>query len=163
MIFSSKDIQFDESNANSWSRWHKRAVLAGAKQVWGAERWIRAFPKRIFLDRACSQEFPYTLPSAADAVFHRIVVAHGASRPCTNQLGGSGSLMLFPHLGSSSKMPFAIGDLDPSKGFVHVLDDTSLRILMSQCDTVTDFVALPGIEWVKQHSESFFGKVCGGR
>ncbi len=38
-------------------------------------------------------------------------------------------------------MPFAIGQIDPSKGFVHVLDDTSLEIVMSTLDTISDFVS----------------------
>jgi hypothetical protein len=37
--------------------------------------------------------------------------------------------------------PFVVGDLDPKKTFVHVLDDTSLRILMHTLDTISDFVA----------------------
>ena len=37
--------------------------------------------------------------------------------------------------------PFAIGDLDPTKGFVHVFDDKSLDIVMNALTTVYDFVA----------------------
>ena len=35
--------------------------------------------------------------------------------------------------------PFTIGDLDPDKGFVHVLDDTTLDIILRTLDTITDF------------------------
>lgn len=141
IIFSSKNIGFgDENNENSWKRWYRRAIQAGAKQVHGAEKRIRNHPDLIFLDRACTRPFPYKLPNTAEARIHRIVVAHGASAACRNQMGGSGSLMLFPLLGASSAMPFSIGDLDETKGFVHVLDDTSLQEVMKQCDTVTDFV-----------------------
>lgn len=40
-----------------------------------------------------------------------------------------------------TRMPFMVGDLDPTKGFVHVLDDTSLEVLMRARDTIADFVA----------------------
>ena len=37
-------------------------------------------------------------------------------------------------------LPFAIGDLDPSKPFVHVLDDVGLDVVLRELDTATDFV-----------------------
>jgi hypothetical protein len=40
-----------------------------------------------------------------------------------------------------SGMPFAIGQVDPAKGYVHVFDDTTLNIVMSTLDTITDFTA----------------------
>jgi hypothetical protein len=43
--------------------------------------------------------------------------------------------------GEFEVQPFAIGQLDTTKGFVHVLDDTSLKILMRELDTIQDFVA----------------------
>src|ERR1019366_8435988 len=54
IIFSDKHIQFDAGSIGvAWSRWFKKAVLKSAQQVWGAERWIRQFPKRLFLDKTC--------------------------------------------------------------------------------------------------------------
>jgi hypothetical protein len=38
-------------------------------------------------------------------------------------------------------VPLAIGQIDPSRGYVHVLDDASLEIVMSELDTISDFVA----------------------
>ena len=40
-----------------------------------------------------------------------------------------------------SFFPFTIGNLDPQKGYVHVFDDTTLNIVMSTLDTITDFTA----------------------
>ncbi|MEP7293872.1 MAG: SEC-C domain-containing protein, partial [Chloroflexota bacterium] len=37
--------------------------------------------------------------------------------------------------------PFFIGRIDPLKGFVHVLDDTTVDILLNTLDTIADFVA----------------------
>lgn len=143
IIFSDKHCIYPNSpiRMRNWSRWFKRAVKAGAEQVWGAERWIRTFPDRLFLDRQCTQRFPYELP--ANPRVHLIVVAHGISRACIDALGGSGSLMLQTDLRGLSEhtRPFTLGDLAPAKSFVHVLDDTSLAVLMQTLDTIADFVA----------------------
>lgn len=150
LIFSDKDCAFpDTGNLRlDWSRWFRRAVWESAGQVWGAERWVRTYPDRLFTDRKCTQRFPIDLPKPSDAIFHRIVVAHDVSPRWKREHGGSGSLMITPHrIGKmhydplvSDLMPFAVGDLDPTKGFVHVFDDTSLEVVMRTLDTVTDFI-----------------------
>jgi hypothetical protein len=151
LIFSDKDCAFgDTGNLDlDWSRWYRRAVKKSADQVWGAERWIKKHPERLFLDRTCTQPFPIDLPDPASATFHRIVVAHGVSERCRQVLGGSGAMLFVPDIigdahctpKSQGGMPFAIGQVDPSRGFVHVLDDASLATLMHELDTITDFVS----------------------
>ncbi len=150
IIFSDKYCQFKGSGnlEIDWSRWYRAAISDGAKQVWGAERWIKTKPDQVFLDSACTQEFPFTLPEASEAQYHRIVVAHGAAERCRQELGGSGSLMIMANsVGpvnsgvDTGKIPFAIGQIDPSKGFVHIFDDTTLDIVLQTLDTVNDFVA----------------------
>lgn len=151
IIFSDKDCAFPNSGdlTKDWSRWFRRAVIKSADQVWGAERWIKVHPDRLFVDRACEQKFPINLPDPEKAVFHRIVVAHDSSDRCRQEFGGgSGSLMLDSTITGTAHYepnprgitPFAVGDLDPDRGYVHVLDDTTLDILMSTLDTITDFV-----------------------
>ena len=79
---------------------------------------------------------------------HRVVVAHGALNDAENVLGGSGSLMIVPGIvGDEHQLPrekggqpFAIGRVSATKPFVHVLDDTSLDLLLKNLDTVWDFV-----------------------
>src|SRR6266849_2272489 len=73
IIFSDKDCRFaDTGNLEiDWSRWYKKAILKSAEQVWGAERWIRKFPNRLFLDRRCTAHFPISLPDPSHAIFHR--------------------------------------------------------------------------------------------
>jgi hypothetical protein len=149
IIFSDKDCVYPDGDDEqlNWQRWFKRAVRKSAEQIWGGERWIKAHAQRIFLDPACTQRFPFPLPDPTTAIFHRIVVAHGASKACKRFFGGgSGSLMMnttiigSAHMAKDSK-PFAIGQIDPAKGYVHVFDDTSLEIIMNTLDTVTDFVS----------------------
>jgi len=144
-IFSDKDCAFKDTGRLEvdWARWYKKAVLKSAEQVFGAERWMRKFPTNLFLDRQCSQPLPITLPAPAEAIFHRIVVAHDGARQCRNLFGGSGSLMMRSTLIGDAHLthPFIIGNIDPVRGFVHVFDDTTLNIVMSTLDTITDFTA----------------------
>jgi hypothetical protein len=127
LIFSDKDVQFPNSGDLDldWKRWFKRAILASAKQVWGAERWIREFPDKLFLDASCQTPFPVPFPDMSQVRFHRILVAHDGARRCREELGGSGSFILVPdiigdaHTNEKAK-PFMIGQLDAAKGFVHV-------------------------------------------
>jgi hypothetical protein len=144
-IFSDKDCEFLESGSLEvdWSRWYRKVVLHSAEQVFGAERWIRQFPKNIYLDRRCTVPFPIGLPDLDTAIFHRIVVTHNGARKCREVLGGSGSLMLDNALEGNDHLarPFTIGQVNPAKGFVHVFDDTTLDVLMDHLDTITDFTS----------------------
>src|SRR5262249_4325344 len=51
IIFSDKDCQFPDSGRLDIdsSRWFRRAVQKSAEQVWGAERWIKDYPNRVFV------------------------------------------------------------------------------------------------------------------
>ncbi len=146
IIFSDKYIEFPDSGdiQLDWSRWYRRAVRDSAKQIFGAERWIRSFPDRLFIDRACTQRFPIEFPSFTDAIFHRIVIAHGVAEKCREFFtGGSGSLLIDNEIigdGHESDVfiPFSIGKVDEQKGYVHVFNEITLDVVLQQLDTVTD-------------------------
>jgi hypothetical protein len=148
-IFSDKNCAFqqDIDIELSWSRWYRNTVKEAARQLWGAERWIFEHPRNLFIDKKCTQPFPFDIPSRDKAIVHRIVVAHGASRECIRQLGGSGTLMINPsiigdmHIRTSNSrcLPFTIGQVDSARGYVHVFDDVSLEIVMQTLDTISDF------------------------
>lgn len=149
IIFSDKYCKFPNTGnlSNDWNRWFKRAILHSAKQAWGAERWIREYPDRLFLDHTCTNRIPIEIPSSETAVFHLIVVAHGSAKRCQQESGGSGSLEIYTdivgdrHWQGDETLPFLIGDLDKSRTFVHVLDDFSLDVVLQTLDTVSDFIA----------------------
>lgn len=152
IVFSDKDCAFPDTGdtALDWARWFKRAVFKGAEQAWGAERWIRTHPDRLFLDEACTDPFPLDLPLPDQMRFHHIVVAHNATERCRKHFGGgSGSLMInnqvvdadHTSLTGPALGPFVVGDLDPTRGFVHVFDDTTLDVVLNSLDTVADFTA----------------------
>ena len=145
-IFSDKNCAFSNHNdlKISWRRWYKKTVYASAKQVWGAERWIFSKPNNLFLDKSCSQKFPFKIPNHKEAIIHRIVVAHGANEESRRVLGGSGSLVIDPNISGNEHLgdqcvPFHIGHISRDKGFVHVFDDVSLEIVMRTLDTISDF------------------------
>ncbi len=149
LIFSDKSCAFPDTGdvKLNWSRWYRKAIADSARQAWGAERWIRDYPDRLFLDRACTQRFPLDLPPVAQMRFHHIVVAHNVSGSCREYFkGGSGTLVFNSDVTVADQQsyarcePFAIGWLDRKRSFVHVLDDASLQILISSRDTITDFV-----------------------
>jgi hypothetical protein len=145
IIFSDKHCELQDSGdlQRDWHRWFKKAIWKSAEQAWGAERWIREQPNRIFLDRKCKQRLPVPLPSPDLTEFHLVVVAHGVSDRIRRTFGGSGSLFLDSSLKGleGHAMPFFCGDLGPAKTFVHVLDDDSLQTVMGTRDTISDFVA----------------------
>lgn len=151
IIFSDKDCAFPQTDnlELDWKRWFRRAIQEAAQQIWGAERWLKIHPDRLFLDPACTHPFPLTLPGPAEAKVHRVIVAHDAARRCREVFGGSGSLMINPdvigpmHTASAAEggLPFVIGQIDPAKGYIHVLDDTSLEIVLGTLDTISDFVS----------------------
>lgn len=151
IIFSDKHCEFPNS-ANldlDWARWYRRAIEKSSHQLWGAERWISAHPDRVFLDPPCTKKFPLSLVAAPTTRFHRVVVAHGAAPRSVRELGGSGSLMVNSAVVGGAHtlprekggVPFMVGQVDPTKGYVHVLDDTTLEILLETLDTVADFSA----------------------
>lgn len=140
IIFSDKDCEFPNTDniELNWRRWYRKAIKKSADQVYGAERWISKFPDRLFLDQTCKIPFPIPLPETDKIKFHRIVVAHSASAKCKEIYGGSGSLMIDTQV-IGDEQEFTIGKVEPTKGFIHVFDDTTLDILLGSLDTIVDF------------------------
>jgi hypothetical protein len=149
LIFSDKHYSFAESNDLDldWQRWYRQAIYKSALQAWGAERWLKKHPDRIYLDRACTKHFPLPIPSNENARYHLIAVAHGCEDKCETEFGGTGSLVINTSLGQRgdkdelSSKPFTIGDLDPKRTFVHVFTEYTLNIILQTLDTISDFVS----------------------
>lgn len=151
IIFSDKSCAMPDTGDVSldWSRWYRRAIGNSADQIFGAERWLRSYPNRIFLDPQCTIPFPLQLPNPAEMSIHRVVVALGAGVRVGRYFGGgsSGSLMLVPSVvgdGHTSNElpagPFRVGQVNPDRGFIHVFDDITLDIVMNELTTVGDFI-----------------------
>lgn len=154
IIFSDKNCIFPQTNdiKNDWSRWFRRAIKDSANQIWGAERWIKNFPNRLFIDKKCKIKLPFDL-SNSNIKFHLIVVAHGASERCKTELGGSGSLIIHSGVSNIPDKPFNLGVIDKGKSFIHYLDDISLDVLLKELDTAPDF-----IEYLEKKERMFQSK-----
>jgi hypothetical protein len=144
IIFSDKHCAFKDTGRPlvDWGRWYRTAIQESAAQLWGAERWIRNNPHRLFLDQSCRRPFPLEIPQHAR--FHLVTVAHGAEN-YAKAIGKPG-LMIDPsivgnaHFGEACA-PFKVGQLDPARGFVHVFDHTAVSAVMETVDTIQDFIA----------------------
>ena len=149
IIFSEKTIDWPSGDLKTaWCRWAKRAIKDSAKQTKGAERWIKEFPDRLFLDRDCRVPFPIDLPPQDSIQIHRVVVANGSVEASRHHLPkSSGSLVIRPAVTGSDHWsdrhgevaPFVIGDIDPEGSFVHIFNERALDVVMSELDTVSDF------------------------
>ena len=152
ILFSDKSCEFPNTGESKldWARWYRRAVRDSAKQLFGAERWIRQFPGRIFMGQNCVEKLPIPLPEHGEMVFHHIVVGLGASSRCKSGFGSrNGSLYLtsliegdahFDHENHEVK-PFLIGRIHTGDKYVHLFDDFTLPLILSELDTISDFVA----------------------
>lgn len=140
IIFSDKSCAFPNTgDANlDWRGWYKRSIEESADQIYGTERWLLKYPDRVFIDKTCSKKLP--IPINQNSRIHRVVVALNASSRCKDFFGngGSGSLGLSSEI-RGAETPFYVGEVDASRGFVHVLDDVTLDIVLSELDTITDF------------------------
>ena len=147
LIFSDKHCEYP-AHSNplvSWGRWYKRAIHGSVAQLIGAEKFIREHPDRLYLDKQCTVPFPYRLPDMDKAVFHRIAVTRGSFEAALSHWGGksSGSLMIDTTLTDKKQhleTPFTVGWPAGKDRFVHVLDELTLDVLLSELDTVPDLV-----------------------
>ena len=114
IIFSVKEIAYQETDdvKTGLDRWTTRAVEESIKQVYGAERLIDRLDRIVAKD---GSEWLF-LPPQAERRVHRIAVA----------------------LGSNGEVPISEGK--PGKRFVHVLDEAGLDAVLTELDTITDFV-----------------------
>jgi hypothetical protein len=91
---------------------------------------------------------PAHAPPADRRSVYLIAVALGASEACAEYRQDSpGYFAIDPALkgddhinsGAAGFKPFAIGDLQPDGGFIHVFTEPALELLARELDTITDF------------------------
>jgi hypothetical protein len=145
IIFSDKDIKFNHEKVLevAWKRWFKKSVVASARQLYGAESFLKNHSERIYLDKACENKFPISL-SEYNYEIHLIAVTYNTKKTAEDFFGkgSSGSFMqrFIPEENNEFNQPFYIGDLDKDKTFVHVFDELSLDLLMKELSTISDFI-----------------------
>jgi hypothetical protein len=156
IIFSDKSCAFPDSGdvELDWSRWYRRSIEKSAEQASGTERWLLQHPDRIFLDRECTKPLPISIEPGCR--IHKIVIALNASERCKKFFGnsGSGSLVLSANVEGGTK-PFHVGNISKSNGFVHILDDVTLDIVLGELDTITDFT-----DYLSRKEALFRSRLC---
>jgi hypothetical protein len=127
LIFSVKDVSWKDTKRPSIdeSRWRRRAIQESCAQIYGAETTIKSSKSVIRFDGEVGLPFPNP------AIIHRLAVAFG----------------------SRGKVSLPFGDF--GKGFVHVLDERSIGILLGELDTTTDFV-----NYLRDKEEFFRSTTC---
>ncbi len=147
LLFSDKHCEYQSNTcvATAWPRWYKRAIAKSAKQLAGAENFLRSCPNRVFIDKHCQTLLPVALPDPAAAKYFLIAVTRGAHLAAREYFGGesSGSLILNTSISGDEHHdnPFHVGFPLPNRRFVHVLDELTIGLLLDELDTVPDFVA----------------------
>ncbi|MDO9422165.1 MAG: hypothetical protein Q7T66_16005 [Herminiimonas sp.] len=144
IVFSDKHVTFQTNKDLSvaWGRWYKRAILESCQQLHGARSWLQRFPNRTFLDAKCTRPLPVTVPTDVPVRIHLVAVTRGSREPALAFNGGLGSLALDSSIEGDAHLrnPFAVGLPEPSKHFVHVLDEVSVELLLSELDTAADLL-----------------------
>lgn len=114
VVISVKDprLKLDATPDLAMGRWLKKAVRKSVDQLYGASRWLQSAERVIRTDG--SEGLP--LPPLDVRRVHLVSVSLGA-----------GGLAPLPHR-------------DHGKGFVHIFDEQSFRIVMAALDTITDLV-----------------------
>lgn len=113
IIISVKDVILrSEKELAGIERWHRKAVEASVSQIYGAERRLQNMSKIKFGDGSEG----LVLPDKAARKIHRLAVAFG----------------------SKGEVPIRAGNF--GKGFVHVMNEQSFFMLLSELDTITDLI-----------------------
>lgn len=150
LLISDKKIEFNtEKDINvEWKRWYKKAISKSFAQTKGAERWIRDFPNRLFVDKQCKNTFPINI-DITKAKFHHILVTHGLEEALAEKLGYA-SFQFTNDNSLGDLEPFKIGLVNQNDPFVHVFTEQTLQDCLGNFDTANDF-----LEYLKVR-ESFF-------
>lgn len=116
IIFSVKEIKVAKNKDDEVieERWRRKAIEESIKQIYGAERYINNSDMKNVITKDGETGLP--LPSHSVRKIHRVAVA----------------------LGSGGKIEYLSGDF--GKGYVHIFDDSSIETIMTELDTISDFV-----------------------
>ena len=68
--------QDDKPPELAWDRWYRKAVKASAEKIYKAERWLKRYPNKIYLDEDCTKPLPLELPPVEAMNVHRIAVTN---------------------------------------------------------------------------------------
>jgi hypothetical protein len=141
-IFFDREMTLDPTSDKDpqvlWDRWRRSAIDKQVKTAHGAERYLRS-GRPVFLDAKAKSSFPVPI-NVDSAIFHKIIVAHGAKEACerasdSNVYGSIG--ISYSESEGSASFPFLV-NVD-RRAVVHIFDSHNLPIIFDELDTVYDF------------------------
>lgn len=147
IIFSDKSVKFnmDIDVSVAWKRWFRGSVIDSSRQLYGAEKFIKENAQRLYVDKNCTVKFPVEINN--NSHFHLVSVTDNISGPAKKHFdsiskGSSGTLVnaFIYDAEECLENVFCVGDLYPNKTFIHVLDEISLTLLLTELNTATDFI-----------------------
>ncbi|VAV87755.1 hypothetical protein MNBD_ALPHA08-2547 [hydrothermal vent metagenome] len=138
LIFSDKSCAYPETGDPllDWRRWYRRSITKSVHQIRRAEGWLRNQPDRVFLDARCTQPLPIRIPPSDRIRFHRACIALGATARAETETGKR-SITVSAIDGGDAK-PFTMGSNTIMEGFVHVFDENTLPVILSELSTAPD-------------------------
>ena len=153
VLFSEKDIAFSKHpDINvAWGRWFRESISESVTQLRGAATKMTSGKHALFLDTKCEHPLPFDLSRKGIRV-HLVAICRNSAEAARNYFAkyesrdtvqsSTGTLTFHAGLREQDMraQPFAVGDFDPSKTFVHVLDEESVQLLMTELDTGPDFL-----------------------
>lgn len=146
VLFSDKRITFNKSKDTkvAWCRWCKKAVGDSMKQIFGAERWFREYPNRVYIDKQCTKKLPIDLPNIEDLNFIRVIVTHGIEdQKFVKENEGSLSFNNDKSIDSNwdfhNSKPFQLR-VKTNSNFVHIFTEETIKLVLSEFDTISDFI-----------------------
>lgn len=112
ILISVKEININQTNNYDvdYSRWNKRAIEDSLKQLNGAERFLKSVSSFKLKDSKEEIELP------KEKSFYKIALA----------IGGKGK--------------FPIPESIRNNGYVNIMDETAFHSIISELDTITDFI-----------------------
>jgi hypothetical protein len=136
IVFSDKQSTFRD-DGYGWQRWYRRTVTASIKQLSGAYRVLAIDNQTIYVDERASQALPFKLPAPDQCRIHLLAVARVDLK--SRSLHPSPGLRFDGSVAGSGK-PFCVGPLKVGERVVHIFDAETLETLLSELDTISDFV-----------------------
>lgn len=149
-IISEKTSEFNPQKrgiTTEWRRFKKHIIDKSDRQLNGAEKWLKQFPDKVFMDSACTKSFP--IPISKNSKFIKISVVNGLNK--INELRDNAESL---GIELPSDMQFFEMQTD---NFIHLLDEYTFPIVFGELDTAPDLISyfLQKENLIKSHKIPF--------
>lgn len=144
VIFSDKSCEYKPHPEpfTAWARWFRASIDESFKQAYGAEKWIKSHPDRVYLDKECKKPANILVNRTEELKFYKILVCHNLKQASLQHFGESRNFTIDTniHGNEHASHPFVIGNINPIRGFAHVMDTDTISTLLASLSTISDFI-----------------------